>query len=248
MLKAISGLVKQTILFSGGSTLITNWNFQISSSYGGSGTTITDLDGTNNGSIVGSVPYTNGAPTKYLSLDSTDSNYIKTTTNLNPYLNPANTSTNISVFVWVYPTSNGTIVSEQGIVPDGGWYDSQIEWIGGVPCFAVWPYTIHGGAVITSSISAPLNQWHYVGLTYDGATLRAYVNGLPAGTSSYTRQTPYGAGYGLYYALGYPTLTNMGASKLGANFRLGAFQVWNNAISSSTILNNYNADRSFYGK
>jgi len=37
-------------------------------------------------------------------------------------------------------------------------------------------------------------------------------------------------------------------SSAGANFRFGAFHVWNDAISSATILNNYNATRYTYGK
>ena len=251
MLIATHGIIKPSTVssFIAGASMITYWDIQNSSSYGGSGTTITDLDNTNNGLLVGTNPYTSGTP-NYISLDSGTSNYIRTTVNLNPYLSPANTSIVIAHFVWVYPTSNGVIVSEQGTTsPNTNWYDSQIEWISGTPCFAVWPYVIGGGAKITSSISAPLNNWHYVGLTYDGSTLRGYVNGQLAGSSTYARQTPYitGSGAGLYYALGYPTSTNMG-SGAGAEFRLGAFHVWNTAISGTTILNNYNATKASYGK
>jgi hypothetical protein len=252
MFIATHGIVKSlttTPSFISGATMITYWDIQNSSSYSGSGTTITDLDGTNNGTLVGSVPYTSGTP-KYLSLDSTTSNYVRTSTNLNSSLSPANTGTNISVFTWVYPTSNGVIVSEQGTTsPDTSWYDSQIEWVSGTPRFSVWQYTIGGPPLITSSVSAGLNAWHYVGFTYNGTTLTAYVNGQSAGNSNISRQTPYntGGGVGLYYTLGYPTSTNMG-SGAGANYRLGAFHVWNDAISSSTILNNYNATRGKYGK
>ena len=78
--------------------------------------------------------------------------------------------------------------------------------------------------------------------------MRAYVNGQLAGSATLNRQTSYNTETkGLYYALGYPTSTNMG-SGAGANYRLGAFHVWNDAISSSTILNNYNATRGKYGK
>jgi hypothetical protein len=244
------GMIKNVVINTSISTtgLITYWDLQNSSSYSGSGTTITDLDETNNGLLVGTNPYTSGTP-NYISLDSGTSNYIRTTVNLNPYLSPANTSTVISHFVWVYPTSNGVIVSEQGTTsPNFNWYDSQIEWISGTPCFAVWPYLIGGGAKITSSVSAPLNNWHYVGLTYDGSTLRGYVNGQLAGSSTYARQTPYnnGSSVGLYYALGYPTTTNMG-SGAGSNFRLGAFHVWNTALGSSVVLDNYNATKTSYG-
>ena len=103
------------------------------------------------------------------------------------------------------------------------------------------------GSTITSSIPASLNTWHYVGYTYDGTTLNAYVNGQSAGSSTRIRNTPYNTlGKGLYYALGYPTTTNMG-SGVGADFRLGAFHIWNDAISDAIILNNYNATKARYG-
>jgi hypothetical protein len=247
MLIATHGIIKPSTVssFIAGASMITYWDIQNSSSYGGSGTTITDLDNTNNGFLVGSNPYTSGTP-NYISLDSTTSNYIRTTVNLNPYLSPANTSRIISHFVWCYPTSNGVITSEIGSTsPTAGWHDSQIEWVSGTPYFSVWPYT----SIIVSSISAPFNNWHYVGLTYDGSTLRAYVNGQLAGSATFVRLTPYndGSGAGLYYTLGYPDFTDLGSNQ-GANFRLGAFHVWNTAISGTTILNNYNATKASYGK
>jgi len=244
MLKATHGILNTRPSFISGANMITYWDLQNTSSYSGSGTTITDLDGTNNGLLVGTNPYTDSTP-NYISLDSSTSNYIRTTVNLNPYLSPANTSTVISHFVWVYPTSNGVIVSEQGTTsPNTGWHDSQIEWVSGTPYFSVWPYT----SIIVSSISAPFNNWHYVGLTYDGSTLRAYVNGQLAGSATFVRLTPYndGSSSGLYYTLGYPDFTDLGSNQ-GANFRLGAFHVWNTAISSATVLNNYNATKTSYG-
>jgi hypothetical protein len=419
MLIATHGIIKpSTSTFISGASMITYWDIQNSSSYSGSGTTITDLDSTNNGLLVGTNSYTNASP-KYLSLDSGTSNYLRSTTNLNTYLSPSNTGDNISVFVWCYPTSNGVIVSELGsTTPNSGWYLSTIEWVSGTPRVGVFPYSnmtnckiysthggsgntsqytqyplttsefnrlfdtsysnttlawegnlgattslnhssattltnagatvpnggdyfsvevnatfipaetgtysfgvnsddggdvfiggslvtsyygghgmsgpiygnvsltagtkysfraryqeyaggeglavvwkrpsqgtysfqsseLNSGSTITSSVSAALNTWHYVGYTYNGTTLTAYVNGQSAGATSITRQTPYNTlTKGLYYSLGYPTPSNMG-SGAGANFRFGAFHVWNDAISSDTILNNYNATKASYGK
>jgi hypothetical protein len=420
MLTATHGILSKTstYTFISGASMITYWDIQNSSSYSGSGTTITDLDSTNNGLLVGTNSFTNASP-KYLSLDLSASNYLRSTTNLNSSLSPANTSDNISVFVWCYPTSNGVIVSELGsTTPNSGWYLSTIEWVSGTPRFGVFPYSnitnvkiysTHGGngstsqygqyptitsdfdklfntaysnttlawegtmagttslnhssyvtltnagatvpnggdffsvevsatfipaetgtysfgvnsddggdvfiggslvtsyygghgmsgpvygnvsltagikysfraryqeygggeglivvwkrpsqgtysfqsselnpgSTITSSVSASLNTWHYVGYTYNGTSLNAYVNGQSAGSSTRIRQTPYNTlTKGLYYALGYPTGINMG-SGAGANFRFGAFHVWNDAISSDTILNNYNATKASYGK
>lgn len=249
MIATIHGVASgQVPTFSITGGMITYWDLQ-GGSYSGSGTTLTDLDGTNNGIIVGSVPYTSGS-TNYFSLDSTNSNYIRSTTNLNPYLSPANTGTSISIFTWVYPTSNGVILSEQGTTsPDSSWYDAQIEWISGVPCFGVWQYPngIGNGPWVTSSISAGFNQWHYVGFTYNGSSLTGYVNGQPAGSRSGSRDTPYNiSSVGLYHTLGYPTNTRMG-SLGGSTFRVGALHVWNTGLSSSEVWRNYRATKGGYG-
>ena len=92
--------------------LIMNWDIQNSSSYVGSGSTITDLKGNINGTLTGTIVYTSGSP-NYLTIDGGTFEYINTA-NINPYLSPANTGTNQSMFLWIYPTSNGVIYSEQG--------------------------------------------------------------------------------------------------------------------------------------
>ena len=223
--------------------LILNWNIQDASSYGGTGTTITDLQGNSNGTIVGTIDYTNSTP-DYLTVQGAVGEYITSATNLNSKLSPANTGTDISVFVWAYPTSNGTIVSEQGSsTPDSGWYDSQIELVSGTMKFRVWD-----SSGFSSTIATPLNNWYYVGFTYLSATntLTAYVNGQSAGTTTVARQSPGNNGAGLYYNLGYPTATNMG-SGAGSTFRFGALSVYNRGLTSAEVLTNYNATKGTYG-
>lgn len=162
------------------------------------------------------------------------------TGNLNPYLNPSNTSSLISIFAWVYLIDDGVIVSEQGTLPPNtNWYDSQIELVNGTLKFAVWPHS----SVITSSISTPLNNWYYIGFTYDGATLRAYVNGSLVGSSfGVDRQTPYNyAGSSpLYYSIAGNCPTSLGDGGYG-NFKMGTFEVYDGPLSEPTILGNYNS-------
>lgn len=231
--------------------LIVQYELQNPTSYNGTGTTVTDLRGNSNATLVASPTW---PATGARSLEFNGSTqYLITNTSLNSKLNPANTSSVISVFVWVYMMDNGCIVSEQGTTtPDTNWYDSQIERKAGALCFSVWPYTA-GSPNITSSIATNLNTWYYVGFTYDGTTLRAYVDGSLAGSSTYARQTPYvnGAGVGLYYTLGYGTKTNMtNATQVGdfANMRFGAFHVYNIALSESTIRYNFDNSRTIYGR
>ena len=234
--------------------LITYWDFQNSSSYSGSGTTITDLNGTNNGSVVGPLSYVSGSP-NYFNFDNRSDRYLTTVTNLNPYLSPVNIGVNISLFIWIYPlASTGVILSEQGsITPDaaGGWFDAQMELVSGNKVrFGVWQYTTPSTTTLLSSTTVSLNTWQYIGFTYNGSILTGYINGQPVGTlAKNNRQTPYNngpAGVGYYYNIGYRTGTNMGSGSDGT-FRLGAFHIWNDAISDSIILNNYNVTKASYG-
>ena len=87
-----------------------------------------------------------------------------------------------------------------------------------------------------------------MGLTYDGTTLRAYVNGSAAGNAAYSRLTPYndGGGVPLKYGIALADFTNLGDGTYG-DFRFGAFQVYNTALNSSNVLQNYNAQKSRFG-
>ena len=202
------------------------------------GTTVTDTFNNINGTLQNSPSTGSTSCGNYIEYNGVN-NYL-TTGNLNPYLNPSNTSSLISIFAWVYLMDDGVIVSEQGTLPPNtNWYDSQIELVGGTLKFAVWPHS----SVITSSISTPLNNWHYIGFTYDGATLRAYVNGNLAGSSSgVERQTPYNyAGSSpLYYSIAGNCPTSLGDGGYG-NFRMGTFEIYDGPLSDSTILGNYNS-------
>jgi hypothetical protein len=226
--------------------LIMSWDIQQSSSYSGSGTTITDLKGNSNGTITGTITYTSGKPA-YLTIEGGVSEYIYTA-NLNPYLSPVNTGTSQSVFLWIYPTSNGIIYSEQGnLTPDGGWYDAQIQRnTAGNFLFAVWPYSLNT-PLITSPLIYPLNEWYYVGWTYSSNSLKAYVNGRNVGSATITRQTPYNNGGNLpmYFNLGYPTATDIG-NTTNCTYRLGAMQVYNTGLSADSVLANYNATKFSY--
>ena len=222
------------------SGLILNYDISNSSSYSGSGTTVTDLQGNSNATLSGSPTYSssNGG---YLTFNSGSSQSLLLNTSLNSVLSPPNTSTVISFFVWVYLTGNGVIVDETS---NTGWHDSQIEMVSGTLRFSVWS----NGTGFASTVATPLNAWYYVGLTYDGTTLRAYVNGAAAGSAVYSRSTPYnnGGGVPLKYGIALADGTSLGNGGYG-NFRWGAFHVYNTALSGANVLNNYNATKSRFG-
>ena len=139
------------------SGLILNYNINSLSSYPGSGTTIIDLQGNSNATTFNSPTYTSSGG-GYLTFNGSNQ-YFVTNTALGSKLNPANTSTIISIFVWVYPMDNGVIVQEIGqSSPNAGWHDSQIEMVSGTLRFSVWNNQPSGFA---SSISTPLNNVSY---------------------------------------------------------------------------------------
>jgi hypothetical protein len=224
------------------SGLILDWNIQNNGSYSGVGTTISDLKTNSNGNIVGTITYNSSSP-RYLEIQGATNEYITTVTNLNSVLSPPTTGKDISIFLWIYPTSDGVILSEQGSSsPDTGWYDSQIQLVSGVMEFSVWPWS----TIISSSISTPFNNWYYVGLTYSGTSLTVYVNGQTAGNATFNRDTPGNNGFGLYYNLGYPTATRFPGSS-SSTFRFGAMQVYNQGLNSSQVLQNFNNTKTTYG-
>lgn len=221
--------------------LILNYDIGNASSYPGTGTTVTDLQASSNATLFNTPTYASG----YLTFNGTNQ-YLTTNTSLNSKLSPANTSTVTSIFAWVYPIDNGVILQELGqTTPNSAWHDSQIEMVAGTMKFSVWS----NNPGFSSTISTPLSAWYYAGFTFDGSVLRGYVNGALAVTSStITRQTPYnnGGNLALRYAIAHADGTNLGDGTF-SNMRLGAFQVYNTALTAGQVSTNFQAGRGRYG-
>lgn len=227
--------------------LIMNWNIQNSASYPGTGSVITDLQGNINGIMEGKINYNSGSPS-YLTIDGGSSVYINSG-NLNPFLYQPNVGTYQSIFVWIYPTTDGVIFSEQGnTTPDSEWYDAQLQITGSEKyrfSFGVKPYSSGYSPIISGEIS--LNNWYYVGWTYDG-TLRGYINGVKQGEIEIGRETPYNNGeLPLLYNFGYQTTYNMGETPSVCTFNLGEVRIYNRGITEDEIIKYFNSSKSIYG-
>jgi hypothetical protein len=219
-------------------------------SYSGT-TNITDLQSNSDATLYSELNTVGIGPTYsingYLNFDGSN-DYVMTNTSLNSKLSPANTSDVISFFTWIYPQDNGVIITEQGTYSlNAGWHDSQIEIVSGTLKFAVW-----NSISINSSIPISLHNWYYVGLTYDESTLKGYVNGQFAGSTTGDRLTPWVSGgsaapglHGLHYGIGAADTTNLGDGSY-AKMKFGDFHVYNTALSQQQILNNYNFTKSNY--
>jgi len=219
--------------------LILNYNINDGACYPGSGSLVTDLTGSTNATLYNTPTYTSGGGS-YLTFNGTNQ-YLGTNTSLGSKLNPPNTSTTISIFVWAYPMDNGVIVAELGqTTPNTGWHDSQIEMVAGVFKFSVW----QNQPGFSSTISTPQNAWYYVGFTYNGTVLTGYVNGVSAVTSgTISRATP---GANLFYAVASLDGTNLGDGTY-ANMRFGGMQIYNTALSGTSVLQNFNSQKARFG-
>ena len=221
------------------SGLILNYDISNASSYAGSGATVTDLTGSSNATLYNSPTYTSTGG-GYLTFNGSNQ-YLGTNTALGSKLNPANTSTIISIFLWAYPMDNGVIVSEIGTTtPNTSWHDSQIEMVSGTLRFSVWS----NNPGFASTISTPLNNWYYIGFTYNGTVLTGYVNGVSAVTSGTISRATNGAN--LFYAIAALDSTNLGDGTY-SNMRFGGMQIYNTALTSSDVLQNYNSQKSRFG-
>ena len=162
-----------------------------------SGNVLTDIKGGVNATLYNTPTYTSTGG-KYLTFNGV--NQYGITGDLG-----SKVGMNVSMFVWVYPMGNGVIITELGSPStSSGWHDSQIEITGGNTLrMALW------GQVGNISTTITLNAWHLVGFTYDGTTLKGYLDNVNFGSATVARQTPQASGNGLYYGIGLTDFTNL---------------------------------------
>ena len=214
-------------------------------SYPGSGTTWTDLAGSNNGTLI------NG-PT----FDSGDGGSI--------VFDGANDYAEMGIATDFVPTNDMTIDAWINIEA----YDSCIcmspNTAGGNEVIFYIPISTTStwiakrlsctfdnsdgasGAWPTSNTDIPLSTWVHVCLVRDGANANFYYNGAADGTG--TRGTGT-----LAYATGQPLYLGTdtdGGSFITGNYlegKISNFKLYNRALSASEILQNYNALKSRFG-
>jgi hypothetical protein len=132
--------------------------------------------------------------------DLTDNNTVGSTTGIQgnaadfvpvnveyfSYPSPVLTTTTFSVSVWVYPKTYGTfgraIFYQGDVLSDPGihlWIAST--WEGSTNCLG-FRYNNAGNSPSNSN-SITLNTWQHVVVTYDGNTVRFYVNNVAVGSN-----------------------------------------------------------------
>jgi len=136
-----------------------------------------------------------------------------------------------------YPQDPGVLVSELGAGnASSGWHESVMEITSsGNLRVGFW----NGTSISNIGTTITMNQWHQITMTYDGNTLRGYLDGTYFGAITFNRSVPHAfSGNGLYYCFGKSDATNMGNGTY-AQYRLGHFQVYDRQLSDDEIMRNW---------
>jgi hypothetical protein len=206
-----------------------------------SGSTIIDQSASENDATL--VNATHDAANDYFVFNGTNA-YIRSA---NLYSDIGNPDT-FSAGAWVYPTAAGVVLQVAGTpTPEQTYYYSALEFVGAgspVPNFGLW-----NGLGITKDTGSALsyNTWYHMVITYNGTTLKGYINGAEVASANVTYDSPHDDGETDHYLLwGAATLTNMGDGTY-YNGNMAEIRTYSDALTAPEVLANYNATKSRYG-
>ena len=220
---------------------VTMW---LDPAYAVSGTTIPDQSSNSNDGIL--VGATHDADNDQFTFDGTN-DYIRSP-NL---ISDIGTPDTFTAGAWVKPTAGGVVLNiTSSTTPSTGYFFSALEFVeaGGkpVPHFGLWS----GVTGITSDTGSALeyNTWYHMVLTYDGTTMKGYINGSQVATATVAYDSLADGGETTYYLLwGASALpTNMGDGTY-YNGNMGEIRTYSSNITADQVLANYNATKSRYG-
>ena len=206
-----------------------------------SGSTITDQSPSENNATL--VNATHDAANDYFVFNGTNA-YIRSA---NLYSNIGNPDT-FSAGAWVYPTAAGVVLQVAGTpTPEQTYYYSALEFVGAgspVPNFGLW-----NGTGITKDTGSALsyNTWYHMVITYNGTTLKGYINGAEVASASVTYDSPHDDSLTVHHLLwGAGSGTNMGDGTY-YNGNMAEIRTYSDALTAPEVLANYNATKSRYG-
>ncbi len=215
-------------------SIVANLDAGNTASYSGSGTAWNDLSGNGNNSTLQYGVGFNNSNGGTLVFDGVDDRVIKGSS--------INTGNNFSVFAWVNPqtATSGRNVIVSNAYPysaDQGWFfsfQSNNSFFLSIGSDNAWAQSASG--IITNG------NWNYIGATTNngGASFNLYYNG---------NNTPIASGAISGRNVSYANTTFYIGNR-GAEYYKGQMSnvtIYNRALSSSEVLQNFNALRSRYG-
>ena len=169
----------------------------------------------------------------------------------------------VSVFAWVKSTATSVVSWTYSIVvrPDTPYARMPFDlvWNGGAMIAKVRIQSTsdaYNGALLkTDAISSIANgNWHYIGLTFNGPSLKFYLNSVQA-KEKLTSSVTGGVDGPLYPQSNINTGIDTKTIKIGRNSagsryfdgNIGPVQIYNRALSATEVLHNYNALKGRFG-
>jgi len=169
----------------------------------------------------------------------------------------------VSVFTWVKSTATSVASWSYSLVirPDIPYNRTpfNIVWNGGAMYAKVRLQSTsdayNGVSSSTTAISSIANgNWHFVGLTFDGPSLKFYLNGVQV-QEKLTSSISGAVNGPLYPQSNINQNIDTKTIKIGTNNtatnsfdgNIGPVQIYNRALSSNEVLHNYNALKSRFG-
>ena len=207
-----------------------------------SGSLARDSAGTNNGTLQNGATFAAGKVGQAFSFDGVDDAISTSATALN------NAFASLTIEAWVFPITHGN--SSQPTF--GRVVVSKTEFDG----FALRLQNgliqadlrlSSGDAAPTFGSALPLNQWSHIAVTYDGAALKAFLNGSQVGNSVPASGTIRNtANSAICAMIGNEPTTNCAISPSGFGFdgRIDELKIYNRALSATEVYNDYAAGNS----
>ena len=221
--------------------VLTNLFANYDAATGISGSTFNDSSGNGrNATLFGSPTTTTVNGTTVLRLTSASSQYFGYTTGYGASLDSA-----FTFDVWcqnLSASTNGTLIGEwNNSTFNSGWTDNQMGFTNSeIRC------AVYSTAFVTAQASWNNTTWYNIVMTYNGAAgIATYVNGTAGGTRAGAKQNPGGAG--TFLSMGLPANDFLGGVTNYFNGYIGAWKIYNRALTLAEITQNFNALRGRYG-
>jgi len=186
----------------------------------GAGTTVADASGTGNAGTIGSAAWSSQG--KYGNALTFDGTNARVTIPDAPSLR---LTTGMTLEAWVFPTAASTLWKDLIYKGNDNYYLMASSCCQGRPAAGGIFSGSYGEAYASSNLA--LNTWTHLATTYDGTTLRLYVNGVQVASKAQTGTL----------ATSSNPLTIGGDPIWGQHFagRIDEVRVYNSALSAAQI-------------
>ena len=216
--------------------LFCHWDASNSSSYSGTGSTVSDLQGTYDLTINGSVGY-NSSGIKYFNFNGNSSNYFSYTNSILKDFSNAN----LTFVAWV--NFNSISNAYQFIIDDIATSGTRTATLGIDTSGDLFGNVTYGtGNQSKSSTTISSGTWYQVAFTYsatDGSKLYVNVDLLDSNSNVFTPD------------FGNHSLFTVGRYAYNGNYSLDAkisdIKIYNRTLSSDEITQNFNATKTRFG-